>query len=104
MSFWPEFTICESQAMWRLMGAGAQLRTGWELTKETEAFLLQLPQLINHLVSCCLRVTRILGTCSGRMGTCEPVAVPGRAWCWAQPCHMVWVGQGPVCRGAAGWL
>lgn len=75
---------------WWVMGACAQLRTGWKLRKEqNKRFSAQLHQPINHLVSCCFRGARNPGPCSGRTGTCEPVAVSGRAWCWAQLWHVV---------------
>lgn len=88
--------------MWWAMRACALLEAGEKA--EQKVFCPSSVSLINHLASCCLRATRNPGTCGGRTGTCEPMAVSGRAWCWAQLWHVVWVGQGPVCRGARGPL
>lgn len=58
---------------WWVMGACAQLRTGWKLRKEqNKRFSAQLHQPVNHLVSCALEVQGIRGPAVGEQAPVSP--------------------------------
>lgn len=67
-----------SQATWWVMGACAHLRTGRKLREEqNQALLPQPPQLINRLVSCCLRATGFWGPAVGERAPVRSQGGPG---------------------------
>lgn len=92
------------------MGACAQLRTGRKLRREQSGRFSapapsahQSPGLLLPYSSEDYGGVEVGGGV-WEHSTCEPALVSAGAWCPAQLCHVVWVGQGPGCGEAAGWL